>query len=75
VGVKRKRGNYYVRVYANGGRIAYLRVDARLREKIRRVVGDRLVEPERIEETVEKLYNQVVRFLKARNLELGSGKT
>jgi hypothetical protein len=75
VGVKRKRGNYYVRVYDNGGRIAYLRVDARLKEKIRRVVGDRLVEPKRIEETAEKLYDQVVRLLKARNLELGSGKT
>jgi len=34
-----------------------------------------LVEPERIEETAEKLYDQVVRLLKARNLELGSGKT
>ena len=56
MGVKRKRGNYYVRVYDNGGRIAYLRVDARLREKIRRVVGDRLVEPERIEETSASIF-------------------
>jgi hypothetical protein len=78
VGVKGKRGNYYVRVYANGGQIAYLKVDARLREKIRRVVGGRLVEPERIEETVEKLYDQVTRLLteeEAGNLEHGSGKT
>jgi hypothetical protein len=76
--VKGKRGNYYVRVYANGGQIAYLKVDARLREKIRRVVGDRLVEPERIEETAEKLYDQVARLLteeEAGNLEHGSGKT
>ena len=37
-----------------------------------------MVEPERIEETAEKLYDQVVRLLKeeeAGNLELGSGKT
>jgi hypothetical protein len=78
VGVKGKRGNYYVRVYANGGQIAYLKVDARLREKIRRVVGDRLVEPGRTEETAEKLYDQVTRLLteeEAGNLEHGSGKT
>jgi len=52
-------------------------VDARLKEKIRRVVGDHLVEPERIEETAEKLYDQVMRLLteeKSGNLELGSGK-
>jgi len=77
VGLKRKRGNYYVRVYANGEQIAYLRVDARLREKIRRVVGDRLVEPGRTEETAKKLYDQTTRLLteeKSGNLELGSGK-
>lgn len=59
VNVKRKRGWFYVHMYLNGDHIAYFRVDAKTKDKIRSKVAEYVIDEKKVEEITEELYNKV----------------
>jgi len=61
--VKRKRGGLYVHLFNNDKQVAYLRVDERLKDKIRMKVAECLEDPEEIEATTEELYRKAIQQL------------
>jgi hypothetical protein len=61
--VKRKRGRLYVHLFNNDKQVAYLRVDERLKDKIRMKVAECLEDPEEIETTTEELYRKAIQQL------------
>jgi hypothetical protein len=61
--VKRKRGGLYIHLFNNDKQIAYLRVDERLKDKIRMKVAECLEDPEEIETTTEELYRKAIQQL------------
>jgi hypothetical protein len=61
--VKKKRGGLYVHLFNNDKHIAYLRIDERLKGKIRMKVAECLEDPEEIEATTEELYRKAIQQL------------
>ncbi|MDT7887756.1 MAG: hypothetical protein RQ885_02130 [Desulfurococcales archaeon] len=61
--VKRKRGGLYIHLFNNDKQVAYLRVDERLKDKIRMKVAECLEDPEEIETTTEELYRKAIQQL------------
>ncbi len=57
--LERKNGMYYVHIYVNGNHIAYLKVDGKIKNKIRNIVAQYLIDPVGIEKITENLYNEI----------------
>ncbi|AWR98617.1 hypothetical protein [Metallosphaera hakonensis] len=58
VDVKRKRERFYVHIYLNGDQIGYLKIDDKIRDKIKRMISQ-YVDQEDVERITEDLYNKV----------------
>jgi TfoX/Sxy family transcriptional regulator of competence genes len=56
----KRGGARYIRLYANERKVAHLKVDERVKEKIRRKVAEHLVYQEEVEKVVEKLYREIL---------------
>jgi hypothetical protein len=56
----KRGGAHYIHLYANERKVAYLKVDERVKEKIRRKVAEHLVYQEEVEKVVEKLYREIL---------------
>jgi hypothetical protein len=54
-----RRGIRYIRLYANERRIARLKVDERIKEKIRRKIAEHLVDPREVDIVTEELYRRM----------------
>ncbi|QIW23807.1 hypothetical protein EWF20_06320 [Sulfolobus sp. S-194] len=59
VNVKRKRDRFYVHMYLNDDHIAYFRVDAKTKDKIRSKIAEYIIDEKKVEEITQELYNKV----------------
>ncbi len=51
----------YAHIYVNGNHIAYLKVDGRIKDKIRNKIAEHLIDPIEIERITEELYNKMIK--------------
>ena len=59
--LEKKRGMCYAHIYVNENHIAYLKVDGKIKDKIRNKIAEHLIDPIEIERITEELYNKMIK--------------